>query len=45
LRDSLEGVYNGDTSNLSGDARVFKEQVDALRNGELQTLINNINDH
>lgn len=41
----LSGVFGGDAENLTGDAKVFSEQVNKLRTGELETLINAMSDH
>jgi len=44
-RDAYANAYNGDCSSVTGDAKIFKEQVDDLRKGELATLFKNMNEH
>lgn len=44
-RDAYANAYNGDCSSVTGDAKIFKEQVDDLRSGELASLFRNMNEH
>ena len=44
-RDACASVFGGDCSAVSGDAKIFKEQVDALRSGEMATLFDHMNQH
>ena len=44
-RDAYANTYNGDCSSVTGDAKIFKEQVDDLRSGELASLFRNMNEH
>jgi len=44
-RDAYANAYGGDCSNVTGDAKVFKEQIDALRSGELSDLFGKMNQH
>ncbi len=44
-RDAYANAYNGDCSQVTGDAKIFKEQVDDLRRGELASLFKNMNEH
>jgi hypothetical protein len=44
-RDAFARAYGADCSQVTGDAKIFKEQVDALRTGEIATLLDNINYH
>jgi hypothetical protein len=39
------GVFGGDAEELTGDANVFSEQVNKLRRGDLETLLNAMSDH
>ena len=44
-RDAYANAYNGDCSSVTGDTKIFKEQVDDLRSGELASLFRNMNEH
>lgn len=44
-RDAYANAYNGDCSSVTGDAKIFKEQVDDLRSGEMASLFRNMNEH
>lgn len=44
-RDAFAQAYGADCSQVTGDAKIFKEQVDALRTGEIAALLDNINYH
>lgn len=37
-RDAYERAYNGDVSQVTGDAKIFKEQVDTIREGAMSNL-------
>jgi len=44
-RDAYANAYGGDCSTVTGDAKIFKEQVDALRSGEMTDLFTKMNEH
>ena len=44
-RDAHASAFDGDCSTVTGDAKIFKEQVDALRSGEIADLFNKMNEH
>lgn len=45
LRDDLLSSYGEDTSNVSGEGAIFKEQVDEVTSGDLATLMDDIHAH
>ena len=45
LRDTLVAAYDGNCEDVTGDAKIFKEQVDQIRAGELGSLLANIDVH
>ena len=44
-RDSFANAFGGDCSTVTGDAKIFKEQVDALRSAEIADLFKKMNEH
>jgi len=44
-RDAHANAFGGDCSTVTGDAKIFKEQVDALRSGEIADLFKKMNEH
>ena len=44
-RDALAAAFGGDCSQVDGDAKIFKEQVDQLRENELGQLLHDMNEH
>lgn len=44
-RDEFVTAYDADCSKVTGDAKIFKEQIDALRAGEMGTLMSQIAKH
>jgi hypothetical protein len=44
-RDAFSNAFGGDGSSVTGDAKIFKEQVDALRSGEMVSLFKHMNEH
>lgn len=44
-RDTYANAFGGDCSTVTGDAKIFKEQVDALRSGEMKDLFTKMNEH
>ena len=44
-RDAHANAFGGDCSTVTGDAKIFKEQVDALRSAEMKDLFTKMNEH
>lgn len=44
-RDAHANAFGGDCSTVTGDAKIFKEQVDALRSAEMKDLFTKMNKH
>lgn len=44
-RDAHANAFGGDCSTVTGDAKIFKEQVEALRSGEMKDLFTKMNEH
>lgn len=44
-RDSYANAFNGDCSSVTGDAKVFQEQVNQLRGNEMANLFKLMNEH
>jgi hypothetical protein len=44
-RDAYTAAFGDDFSSITGEAKIFKEQIDALRAGEIAALLNQINDY
>ena len=44
-RDELLSAFAGDASAVTGDAKIFKEQVDQIRAGDMAVLLDNMNEH
>ena len=44
-RDAYANAFGGDCSTVTGDAKIFKEQVEALRSGEMKDLFTKMNEH
>lgn len=42
---ALSAAYAGDSADISGDAAIFKEQVDQIRSGDMASLMDNMNHH
>lgn len=45
LRDEYLNAYSGNINDVTGDAKIFKEQIDNLRKNELAPLFNNLGQH
>jgi hypothetical protein len=45
LIDEYLNAYSGNISDVTGDAKIFKEQIDNLRKNELAPLFNNLGQH
>ena len=43
--DAHANAFGGDCSTVTGDAKIFKEQVDALRSAEMKDLFTKMNEH
>ena len=44
-RDAHANAFGGDCSTVTGDAKIFKEQVDVLRSAEMKDLFTKMNEH
>lgn len=45
LRDEYLNAYGGDVTDVTGDAKIFKEQIDSLRSSDLATLYSDLKQH
>ena len=45
LRDEFMNAYDADFEEIAGDAKIFKEQIDSLRNNEMAELYSKLEQH